>query len=489
MPTEATLGQRLKQLLKQGVVFGLTSSLQSALTFILLPLYTKYFSLDEFGGYNMLLVIAAGCNTVFYLGASSVLGRFYYDYKEKGQDKEIVSAALWLSMLGGVILVALSLVLANPLSTRYLENTYLTLPFILCMIGNAMSYPVTTLTLLLRYKKKSLFYLIVTLSGLLFNFIITILVLKLTEIKVCAPFLGMICSNTILITVLIYTSRKDLTFRVSKVFYRMGIVYGGQFVMSSLLVYAYDSLDKFVIKEILSVADVGVYSLGYRIGSLHKILIYLPFALVWAPLRMEYRKSPDNAFFIKKIASYYTVGSIVFIVACVVWGNDVLTLLFPQQEYSVSLQIFPVVMMGYLFFGWTDIFNFGVYVNNKFLYLSLVPIVGAVINCGLNILLLPKYGVAVSAYIFMLTYLIAAMMLFFISNKYYKLSMEWGRLISALLIGMAAFLLCNIMNISLAHSIIGKVVITITLLLVIWLLWLEREEKNKVVAYIKHFMK
>lgn len=111
------------------------------------------------------------------------------------------------------------------------------------------------------------------------------------------------------------------------------------------------------------------------------------------------------------------------------------------------------------------------------------------INCGLNILLLPKYGVAVSAYIFMLTYLIAAMMLFFISNKYYKLSMEWGRLISALLIGMAAFLLCNIMNISLAHSIIGKVVITITLLLVIWLLWLEREEKNKVVAYIKHFKK
>ena len=77
MPTETTLGQRLKQLLKQGVVFGLTSSLQSALAFILLPLYTKYFSLEEFGGYNMLLVIAAGCNTVFYLGASSVLGRWW----------------------------------------------------------------------------------------------------------------------------------------------------------------------------------------------------------------------------------------------------------------------------------------------------------------------------------------------------------------------------------------------------------------------------
>lgn len=487
MPSEVSIGQRLKQLLKQGVVFGLTSSLQSALAFILLPLYTKYFSLDEFGGYNMLLVIAGGCNTVFYLGASSVLGRFYYDYKEKGQDKEIVSAALWLSMSGGVILIALSLLLAQPISAHYLENPSLTYPFVLCMVGNAMTYPVTTLTLLLRYKKKSLFYLVVTLSGLILNFCITITILKFSDIKVCAPFIGMICSNTILLFALIYSSWEDLTFRVPKVFYRTEIVFGAQFVLSSLLVYAYDSLDKFVIKEMLSVADVGVYSLGYRIGSLYRILIYLPFALVWAPLRMEYRKSLDNAFFIKKIASYYTIGSVVFIVFCMVWGNDILALLFPQQEYSISLHIFPIVMMGYLFFGWTDIFNFGVYVKNKFFYLSLVPIVGAVINCGLNILFLPKYGVAVSAYIFMLTYLIAAMMLFVISNKYYKFTMEWGRLITALLIGMVAFVLCNILNVSFAHDFIGKGVITVALLLVIWLLWLQKEEKNRIKTYVKHF--
>ena len=486
MPTEATLGRRLKQLLKQGVVFGLTSSLQSALAFILLPLYTKYFSLDEFGGYNMLLVIAGGCNTVFYLGASSVLGRFYYDYKEKGQDKEIVSAALWLSMLGGAIQILLSLLLAEPISTRYLENPTLTLPFILCMIGNALSYPITTLTLLLRYKKKSLFYLIVTLSGLLINFAITITVLKFSDIKVCAPFIGMICSNTILITALIYSSRKDLTFRVPKTFYRTEIVYGAQFVLSSLLAYAYGSLDKFVIKEMLSVADVGVYSLGYRIGSIYHILIYLPFALVWAPLRMEYRKSPDNAFFIKKIASYYTLGSVLFIVVCMVWGNDVLELLFPQQEYAASLQIFPVVMMGYMFYGLSDIFNFGVYVNNKFLYLSLVPIVGAVINCGLNILL---FGVTVSAYVYMLTYFVAAMMLFFISNKFYKLPIEWGKIANAVLLGMAAYVLFNVLDLHVLHSVIGKVMITITLLLVMWVFLLQKDEKNKVVAYVKRFKK
>lgn len=484
-----TLGQRLKQLVSQGVIFGLTSSLQSALSFILLPLYTKYFSLDEFGGYNMLLVIAGLCNTIFYLGASSVLGRFYYDYREKSQDKEIVSAALWLSMLGGGILIGLALLLAQPISIHYLKDPSFSLPFVLCMIGNAMSYPVTTLTLLLRYKKKSLFYLITTLSGLLLNFAITISILMFTDIKVCAPFIGLICSNAIILTALIFNSRADLTFKVSKQYYKTEIVFGAQFVLSSLLAYAYGSLDKFVIKEALSVADVGIYSLGFRIGSLYHILIYLPFTLVWSPLRMEYRKSEDNAFFIKKIATYYTIGSMIFIVACIVWGNDILAALFPQQEYAVSLQVFPLIMIGYLFYGWTDIFNFGVYVNNKFLYLSLVPIIGAFINCGLNILLLPCFGVAASAYIYMFTYFVAAIMLYIISNKHYKLPMEWIKLAIAVMLILACFFMLNIENIALGHSCFGKIVISIVLFALTWFFLTDKNEKERAIAYVKRFKK
>ena len=256
-----SLGQRLKQLLKHGVVFGLTSSLQSALAFVLLPLYTKYFSLEEFGGYNMLLVIVGACNTVFYLGASSVLGRFYYDYKEKGKDQDIVSGTLWLSMLGSVLLIVLSILLASPICTYYLEDSSLIIPFVLCMVGNALTYPITTLTLLLRYKKKSFFYLIVTLAGLILNFIITILVLTFSEIKVCAPFIGLVCSNVILLLVLLFDCKDDLSLNVSKETYKIELYYGAQIVLSSLLGYAYGSLDKFVIKETLSVADVGIYSL------------------------------------------------------------------------------------------------------------------------------------------------------------------------------------------------------------------------------------
>jgi O-antigen/teichoic acid export membrane protein len=108
-----TIGFRLKLLLKHGVVFGLTSSLQSALSFILLPLYTHYLSLEDFGNYNMLLVWAGAFNTLFGLGASSALGRYYYDEKDAGYEKEVVSAAFWISTFGGLLLISLAFAATN----------------------------------------------------------------------------------------------------------------------------------------------------------------------------------------------------------------------------------------------------------------------------------------------------------------------------------------------------------------------------------------
>ena len=204
---------------------------------------------------------------------------------------------------------------------------------------------------------------------------------------------------------------------------------------------------------------------------------------------MEYRKSPDNAYFIKKITSYYTIGSAIFIICCMVWGNDLLKILFPQQEYIISLQIFPIIMIGYLFYGWTDIFNFGIYVSNKFYYQSIVPIVGAILNCGLNLLLLPKYGVAISAYIFMITFLVAAILLLVISNKYYKLTMEWIRLSCTAALCLIVFVLLNIIDIGFGHRIIGKVSFTIIVFVVTWLFMVNKDERRHVVAYIKHFKK
>ena len=484
-----TTGMRLKQLLHHGLIFGLTSSLQSAFGFVLLPLYTRYLDLEEFGAYNMLLIIAASCNTLFGLGASTALGRYYYEYKKNNKEKDITSSSLWISCLGSILLILLAFLTAHPVSVYYLGDSELQLPYILCLAGNALTYPLTTLTLLLRYKKKSLFYFFVTISGLLLNFGCTLMLLINSDIKICAPFVGMIVSNILLLIILIIYQRKELKFCVPRKEYRLVVVFGLQIILSAFLSYIYECSDKIIMKEILSISDVGIYSLSGRIGTVFKMLVYVPFALIWAPLRMEYKDSPDNVQFIRKITNYYTLLGILLLLGCMVWGYDILKLLFPQEEYALALKIFPLSILGFFFYGYLSIFDFGVFINNKLYYLSIIPVFCLLVNTSLNIWLLPIYGVEASAYIFVLTYVLSAFILLFFSNRFYPIPMDWSRLCGMYVLWIFVFLCFFVVEVPLTHTLWMKVMISFVIVLLTWYVFLTENERKVIVIKVNSFRK
>lgn len=489
MSEQPSTGSRLKQLLQHGVIFGLTSSLQSALGFILLPLYTKYLDVEQFGVYNMLLIIAATCNTLFGLGASSALGRYYYDYEKEGKSKEIVSAALWLSFLGSIMLSVLALVTAYPMCRYYFHDTSLQLPYIIVLVANSLSYPLTTFTLLLRYQKKSVFYFIVTMVGLLLNFGITMTLLVLSDIKICAPFIGMFVTNILLLSAMMIFERQTITFRVPNGDYRIVLIFGLQVIASSFLAYIYECSDKIIMKQMLSLSDVGVYSLSGRIGTVFKLLVYLPFALIWAPLRMEYKDSPDNVLFVRKITNYYSLFGMLLILGCMVWGYDVLRLLFPQPEYTISLKLFPVCMLGFYFFGYMSIWDFGVFINNKLYYLSIIPVVCLVFNTSMNFLFLPRVGVQAAAYIFALTYVLSAFLLLFFSNKYYPIPMDWKRLFGIYGMWGVVFVWFFIVESPMTHMWWMKIIVTLVISNLTWYAFLTSREKRAIQAKISSFRK
>lgn len=480
-----SIGGRLKEVFKHGIIFGLTSSLQSALSFILLPLYTKYLNVDEFGSYSMLLVILSICQCIFYLGASTALGRYYYEYRDIGKEKEIVSASLGVSFLGMGIQIVLAVLSADVVCQYYFHNPSLVTPYVLCLIAGSIGYPMTTLTLLLRYKKQSSFYLVVTIAGLLINFFITITLLIHTSAKISAPFIGMLCSNTLIICALLFYCRRLLTFQIPKGYTKLILSIGIPFALSSLLSFSYQASDKIVMKEVMSMADVGVYSLGYRIAQLFHILIYLPFALIWAPLRMEYKDSPDNKIFVKEVTILFTVLSSVFIVFCMIWGYDVLLYFFPQEEYKISLSIYPIIMVAYVFYGYLGIFDFGVFINNKVFYYSLIPVVCLVLNVALNYFLLPIFGIEAAAYVFVITYAVSSFVMLITANRYYPIKYDWSRILLSLLMIAGFYWLLFSSSFEVFGCLWKKVVMTLLVVLFTWLLLVSRQEKQKFFGFIQ----
>lgn len=262
-----------------------------------------------------------------------------------------------------------------------------------------------------------------------------------------------------------------------------------QIILNSFLAYIYECSDKMIMKEMLTIEDVGAYSLSNRIGSVFRILIYMPFVLIWIPLRMEFKESPDNKSFISKINSYYTIFGSIFIVLCMVWGYDILKVLFPQEEYAISLMLYPICLLANLFFGFQSIYDFGIYINNKLYYQSIICVMMLIFNVVMNILLLPKFGMTASACIFLATYILTAALLLLVSNRYYTLPIEWGKMLGAISMTIGVYYLYFITDIEMTHNILFKFSITLLVAVFSWYVLFSQGERAYAKAFLNKFSK
>ena len=129
--------------------------------------------------------------------------------------------------------------------------------------------------------------MIVMIGTLLINLITTYFLL-INDYGVLSPLFGIVVSMSLGFSLMCVYRLKSLIFILKKDYVLKILHFGVQISITSLLFYVLDFSDRFIMNELLTLSDVGIYSLGYKIGSLINIILILPFCYVWAPLRMEY---------------------------------------------------------------------------------------------------------------------------------------------------------------------------------------------------------
>lgn len=479
-----TIKSKFKQLLGHGLIYGLTSSLQNVLGFVLLPILTSYYTPAEFGVYSIILLASSLASAIFYFGASTALGRFYFDEDSDKYRKEIVSTALFVTMAGAVLLIILSFLFGEYLSILLFGSNIYRVPLILAFSGASFGFLLNTMTLLLRYEKRSILFMIVTLIGVILNFVTTYTLLKVYNFGIHAPLWGSFISMGLCFTFLFISYLPNLTLKVNPLYYKRIFFFGIQFSVSGLLFYLLDYVDRIIIKELLPMADVGIYSLGCRIAAVINVILILPFSLIWAPIRMEHAKNEGNQEFTSKIFSYLALIGFVLVTFAMLFGEDFMSLIFKNHQYDGYAKVFPLIMLSLLFYGFQNVLDFGIYLHKKVHFYIIISSVGIIFNILMNYLLIPYWGYMGSAYVTFFTYFITTTLIYFISSKYYVLHLEWKRVIAAFIVLIALYYFLNFTEILNWHSLLVRISITLILLVSIAFFWLNDKEQKLIRTFL-----
>ena len=98
------------------LIYGVGSALQGLVTFMLLPLLSTYFTVDDYGRYSLIILVGSLLGAFFYLGGQTAIVRFYFEEKNDAFQSRVVTNTLVITLIGAFSCIVIGLTISTILS-------------------------------------------------------------------------------------------------------------------------------------------------------------------------------------------------------------------------------------------------------------------------------------------------------------------------------------------------------------------------------------
>lgn len=482
---ETSIFQKIKEAGTHTLIYGMGSVIHTSLSFFLIPLYTKYYSTDQYGIFALVNLCGTIAGSIFYFGVHSASARSYYDHPEGEERKRVISTTFFILITGAIIQISLGFLFRNEISQLLFKNNNYGLHIFIVICGSALGFVNNLFYMLLRFERRSKVVIALNTSFLIITTGLVLFMLIILKMGIMAPILGISLSTLLQTIILGFLKRKSIILAFSIPEMKLQLQWGIAVVLGNFGVLILNWADRFFINKYCSLADVGIYSLGYKIGMLVNILLVVPFGQIWAPMRMEYRHDRNvNEFYGLAITYYFIIG-LFLALGLSIFSKELLILIVARKEYIAAYQVVPFVIFSYLLVGSERLTSHGIVFERKLYYGTVLTWLCAGLNALLNYIFIPKYGYIAAAYTTLFSFLLRVIIGTIISNHFYKIPFEKNRLFLLFASSFIIFVLAKLFTIeSMISSLLFKGFLMITLLGIWFMFVLKKREKRQIFKFV-----
>lgn len=415
----------MNKFLSRTFLYFLSPFLVRVVSFLLIPIYTRFLTPEEYGIWGLTSTVSLFLNLAMSLGMLMAVGRFYFDGRnEKDRSKSVGTIFFVLTVFPLFVLAFLEqfgsglfdILIPGVPYRPYLQLTAWATYFSI--------FSVTPLMVLRsREEAKKYFVLNVGQSILFQSLAIFLVVGRGTGV------VGMLGANLIASFVfipiyvreivkhqLLYFSLPDL----SKI-----IRYSFPLIPNGLAGWILLFSDRLILQRWVSLSVIGVYSLGYTLGMLVQNIGEAA-TNAWFPSFYSSENSGQNKSGVKLMASYIILGinmlSLTFIIAIhhfIKW--------FLPISYSGAGIVASWVAISGIFLQVYYLLSYSIHYSKRTIYISSISWTAALVNVILNILFIPSFGYLAAAVNTFVAYFVMAALSFLIAQKIYPVNHDYSR--------------------------------------------------------------
>jgi O-antigen/teichoic acid export membrane protein len=428
---------RLGQWIKHFLVFGLGVVLMNFLPALMVPIYTHRISPSEFGALELLNRSQEILMVLLSFGLRSALLTLYQMNKgEPQRQKGIYSTALQFLLVVGLIAVVACLPAAGKLSQLLFQTQAYNRAVVLILAATYFEMLFQMAILYLQSELRSVLYVSANSSRLVFAIIVNLVLVYWWRWGLMGILWAtLIHTSLFAVGLLIYMFwRTGRTFDFSML--REMLKFGLPLVPASAIGFFFNNGDRYFLNVYATRADVGIYSLGYKIGMLSMMLVLMPFGKIWSVSMVDISQQPDGRRELGKISTYLLAACTASTLALSLMGPYLLRIMAPAEYWGAD-RLIPVVGAAYVFYSWTVIMDASFYITKKTFYKPIILGIGCVIMAALYWYLIPRYGLMGAAWATLGGFASFAGLTALFAQRIYRIEYQLRRIACLLLLGCA----------------------------------------------------
>lgn len=466
------------KLLKNTLLYSVGEILPRAISLLLLPVYTRYLSPEDYGISSYTHTIILFLYVLGAFGLNTYTLRFYFVHNEDKERRTLLGTVQIAILTLNVIILAFAfLIMPSVISHYQIQvpwNPYFRLAFIINFFECFSIIPLVVY----RVRQEAIKFVALGLSRTVLTVILTLFFVVYQKRGLIGTFQAQLYVIIPYSLVYLFVMQKYAKWHLDWAYLREGLKFAAPLIPGTICYQLLSVSDRIILERYVGIGELGIYNVACQIALALNIIIQSGYRALEPELFRRFGKD-DFYTFVRKTQSVF-FGTIYIGAFTLCLYSQEFFWMMTSKSFHMGYMLMPALVVGVIMTGKNVIYGGILQGEKRTRIVGLSTVIGAVISILVNISLIPLFGTFAAATASAVSFFVMNTILF-CAMTFPGKSMYQETILELLVLGLSYPLFFILGDISVLGVIVKAVVILLYILIVMKVLRVE-------VKHIKSFI-
>lgn len=416
----------IKNLMKDGLIYGITRYVGVIAAIFLTPIYTRIIPRHDYGVMDIFNVWITLFSLLIPMGLIQALPRLWMDSRnDKVSLKNIMGNFNLLILVFSLVFILLTFSLKGTFEKNILHTAEFGHIYYLTVFIAVLQVIYNQQLAIFRQVFKRRRFVAISLLNLLLLTSLGFTLVYYIELGIQGFFYASLFALSITVSASLFLNREYLRLRFNKDLLTSMLKYSTPLLYVAAFFSLSDLTDRLIINSYLGTEDVGLYSVATRIASI-PLFFTTAFATAWFPRIFNINDEEERNNLLVKTHNIAVLFFGTVFIAVVLFRSELIRFFAP--DYTDAFQLVILLSLSYIINGVGPIYAVGIHLLKSTGDLLKGALISVAANVFFSILLLRFYGIEGVAAGTLLGALLWTILRYYYGQKKLKIKFSFGDL-------------------------------------------------------------